>query len=242
MLEVFSQFTVDAWNSTKEINDKTDQILSHYFNDVNNVRLIVENIITIDANFTTQLQAKYVLEKVRSAPLPKVSEWSKYLSRQLNLYVSGIQDTQNSYEYPAAIINGLWNNARLRSLYVDIPLELQNTPLHQSLIRICLHLPHGNQVFVKERQALIAHLLHEVGDTIGNQPLEPDHLAILEDSHIQQSSIERELGNAADIQTEADTLVAEMSRRTLGPCNQKSNIFSTKHPTPIRNRNRKTME
>lgn len=214
VLEVFSQFEVKASNSTAEINKHTNEILAQYFNDADNVRQLIEKIITDDINFTSLLPAKYVLEKVRWAFLSKVSEWSKYLSRGNNIYVSGIQDISNPYEYPTAIIDGIWDNSRSRSLYFDIPLDWKGTALYQSIIRICLHLPPGNKVFAKERQAVITHLLEEVGDTIGNQPLDSDRFAILEDRHIEQSSIERELSAVAAIQFEADTLSAEMSRHT----------------------------
>jgi len=214
VLGVFSRFKIEAWNSTGEINKKTNQLLEQYFTSATNVRQVIENILTVDANFTTQMQAKYVLEKVRWGLLPGISQWSKYLSRRHNLYVSGIQDFKNEYEYPAAIIDGLWDRSRPRSLYVDIPQAWKDTAIYHSLIRICLHLPPGNQVFATERQAVITHLLEEVGHTIGNQALDLDRFPIFEERHIDQSSVERELSRAAEFQREAETLSAEMSRHT----------------------------
>lgn len=214
VLGVFSHLKVQAWNSTAEIHTNTDDHLAHYFATPTNVRQILENTIVNDANFTSLLPAKYLLEKVRRDLLPQVNPWSKYRLSQHTLYISGIQDHNNEYESPEAIVEGLWDCTKPRLLYMDIPMDSNNLSVYQSLIRVCLHLPRGHRVFAPQSQAVITHLLEEVGQTIGLQAIESEQFPIYDQARIDQSAVEREISAAKDLQIEAEQLSQEMSQQT----------------------------
>jgi hypothetical protein len=57
-------------------------------------------------------------------------------------------------------------------------------------------------------------ILDEVGDTIGNLPLEEESFPIFDATNIKESSVEREISVGIALETEAQNLSSEMSRHT----------------------------
>lgn len=213
VLGVLSHLKIESWNRITEIKEKTEKALHHYFDDAKSVRLRIEDIITTDTTFSTLTPTKYVLKEALPYLRSSVMPWSKYRNKDERLFVSGMQDISNDQENPPAIIAGLWDGTRRSSLYIDIPLPWNTTAVYQNLLRLCLHLPAGNQVHAKDAGAMITHLLIEIGQTIGNDPLENGSLPIRDASNIYTSSVEREVG-ITHLEAEAESLSAEMSRLT----------------------------
>jgi len=214
VLGVFRHLHVKSWNSTDQINEHSEKLLEHYFEDVTSVRLRLEDILMSDSNFTTITPIRYLLSKVWTYLKTDVIPWSKYLSKDHKLFVSGMQDVANDQENPPAIITGLWGKSRPTSLYLDIPLSWKDVSVFQNLLRICLHLPPGNLVHAKQAGALIMHMLDQVGDTIGVNALEPGNFAIFEKATVQESAVEREISVGTALDSEAESLSTEMSRHT----------------------------
>ena len=107
VLDVLSHLKIKNYNSTDEIIEIAKRLLVPYFNDIPNVLLIIQDIITTDNTFTSSTPAKYVLDKVRSHLLPDLPLWRKYYNKQENLYASSIEEMADDNEFPAASIDGL---------------------------------------------------------------------------------------------------------------------------------------
>jgi hypothetical protein len=213
VLDVLSRMKIKNYNSTDEIIEIEKRLLEPYFNEVPNVLLIIQDIITTDNTFTTSTPAKYILDKVRPHLRQDLPLWSKYHNKQESLYASSIEQMAGDNEFPAAAVNGLWDSSRPGWLYLDIPLNWKDTAVCQSLIRICLHLSPGNRVHARQADAWKLHMAEAIGNTLGNHSLDEEERPIFNAPPITPSSIEREIG-PTHLEAEEESLSAEMSRLT----------------------------
>ena len=213
ILDALKLLKIESLGTELEVTSKTKSVLDHYFADTTLAVTLIKGYIASNKSATSTVTGRNLLRETRHLLRSNYRNWTQYHFEGSECDISGTHDTSNStLENAEEVVRQLWD------LDSEGKIDLQTTgdltcQLHQSLIRLAIHLVNGT-VYFNNKDLWVQHVKTSTGGTLGNQEDEIRFLNFRNTQKVDCPSETRKLKGVLELEKEANDLSEQMNSVT----------------------------
>ena len=212
ILKAFKYLRATQTGDEQDIKRLSKDILNRCFNNTDTVVTLIKDYIDDNSNAPNSVTPRRLLETLHVHLRSDVNKWTQFSKAGSVWNVSGTHDS-TGIEMSNAVVIGIWGSEFTSYLKLNSSCPPPTNKITQALIRLGLHFKNNGSFHVPNKDLWLNIALTQIGETLGIDEDDCNHLAFHEYVAFLSSDI-RELDSPLKQDQEATDLHLEMHRYT----------------------------